>query len=176
MADAAGTFGDQTFAKRTVRDAEGNRPARAAGFQFAGRRGFEIDAKLMQPAWPGQAGFQRDIQDAFAVAEQLFRVREREALEKILRRDAGAWQLEKESLQRKGFTVWHWRNEMIWFTLAPVLFCGVLTLFFSLWSGRLMWEVPLFFFTQSIIAFTLLELVNYIEHYGIVRKQDANGK
>ena len=89
---------------------------------------------------------------------------------------AHAWHLEKESLHRKNLSVWHWRNEMIWFTLAPLLFCGALTLSISLWSGRFIWEVPVFFFVQSLIAFTLLELVNYIEHYGIVRKQDTSGK
>jgi alkane 1-monooxygenase len=38
------------------------------------------------------------------------------------------------------------------------------------------WEVPVFFFAQSLYAFTLLELVNYIEHYGIVRKRNESGK
>jgi alkane 1-monooxygenase len=89
---------------------------------------------------------------------------------------AHAWQLEKESLQRKGHSVWHWRNEMIWFTLAPVLFGGLVTLIISQLSGRIVWEVPILFITQSVIGFTLLELVNYIEHYGIVRKQDNSGK
>ncbi len=89
---------------------------------------------------------------------------------------AHAWQLEKESLQRKGLSVWHWRNEMIAFTVVPVLFCGLLTLLISQLSGRFVWEVPIFFFVQSVIAFTLLELVNYIEHYGIVRKQDTSGR
>jgi alkane 1-monooxygenase len=64
-----------------------------------------------------------------------------------------AWQLEKER-----------------FTLLPIAFCTVLTFGLSLLNGRLVWEVPVFFFTQSILAFSLLELVNYIEHYGIVRK------
>ena len=42
----------------------------------------------MQSARPGKTGFQRDIQNGCAIAEQSLRVREREALEKILRRDA----------------------------------------------------------------------------------------
>ena len=29
---------------------------------------------------------------------------------------------------------------------------------------------------QSVVGFSLLELVNYIEHYGIVRKLTSNGK
>src|ERR1022692_4054251 len=88
MANTARTFGNQAFSKRTVRETEGNHPARTAGFQLAGRRSFQVHAKIMQSAWPGQAGLQRDIQNAFTVAEQFLCVREREALEKILRRDA----------------------------------------------------------------------------------------
>ena len=64
---------------------------------------------------------------------------------------------------------------MIWFALLPILFCAALTLMSSSLSGRICWEIPLFFFSQSVIAFTLLELVNYIEHYGIIRKQDTMG-
>ncbi|HEY9117509.1 MAG TPA: fatty acid desaturase, partial [Roseivirga sp.] len=42
--------------------------------------------------------------------------------------------------------------------------------------GFFAWQVPVFFFAQSVLAFTLLELVNYIEHYGIVRKELEPGK
>jgi alkane 1-monooxygenase len=87
-----------------------------------------------------------------------------------------AWQLENESLQRKGISAFSFRNEMIWFTISPIAFCLLLTACFSYLNGRLVWEVPLFFFAQSLYAFTLLELVNYIEHYGIVRKQTELGK
>jgi alkane 1-monooxygenase len=39
----------------------------------------------------------------------------------------------------------------------------------------LVWEIPVFFFAQSILAFTLLELVNYLEHYGMERKKLPSG-
>jgi alkane 1-monooxygenase len=89
---------------------------------------------------------------------------------------AHAWKLEKESLKRKGFPVWSVRNEMIWFALLPILFSGALTLIFSFLLNRIVWEVPVFFFSQSFLAFSLLELVNYVEHYGIMRKELAPGK
>jgi alkane 1-monooxygenase len=89
---------------------------------------------------------------------------------------AHAWKLEKESLQRKGEKILSLKNEMIWFGLLPILFCLLITAILSVVSKRVVWEVPVFFFTQSIFAFTLLELVNYIEHYGIVRKADKTGK
>jgi alkane 1-monooxygenase len=87
-----------------------------------------------------------------------------------------AWKLEKERLQKLGLPIVHWKNEMIWFALLPVVFCALLTIAFSIPSGQLHWNIPLFFFAQSIFAFTLLELVNYVEHYGIVRKELAPGK
>jgi alkane 1-monooxygenase len=86
-----------------------------------------------------------------------------------------AWQLENERLNRKGHSVLSLKNEMIWFAFLPILFCATLTWIISSLNGRFIWEIPLFYFAQSIIAFSLLELVNYIEHYGIVRKQDSSG-
>ena len=87
-----------------------------------------------------------------------------------------AWQLENERLSRQGNTLFSLKNEMIWFTILPILFCAILTFIFSYVNGRIAWEVPLFFFVQSVVGFSLLELVNYIEHYGIVRKLTSNGK
>lgn len=86
---------------------------------------------------------------------------------------AHAWHLEKESLARKGRSVFSIHNSLIWFALLPLAFCTLLTLAFSTQTST-WWTIPAFFFAQSFIAFSLLELVNYVEHYGIVRKQKAN--
>ncbi len=86
-----------------------------------------------------------------------------------------AWKLEIERLKRKGLPALHPGNTMIWFALLPVLLGAVLTLAFSPAVG-INWNIPLFFFAQSLLAFTLLELVNYVEHYGIMRKQTADGR
>jgi len=87
-----------------------------------------------------------------------------------------AWRLEKERLQRRGLGIWSFHNNMVWFSLLPIIFCGVLAGIIYLIIGVFAWQVILFFFAQSALAFTLLELVNYIEHYGIVRKEVAPGK
>ncbi len=91
---------------------------------------------------------------------------------------AHAWKLEIERLDRKGKHMLSLQNEMIWFTVLPILCCTILTtaFSFSFGSGKIIWAIPLFFFLQSFFAFTLLELVNYLEHYGIVRKLVAPGK
>jgi alkane 1-monooxygenase len=87
---------------------------------------------------------------------------------------AHAWKLEHSRLINQNKSNLH--NNMIWFTLLPILFCVIVTVGFSFLQGTINWAVPAFFFAQSVLAFTLLELVNYIEHYGIVRKQIAPGK
>ncbi len=87
-----------------------------------------------------------------------------------------AWQLENESMERRGLPPWSLKNEMIWFAALPLLFCLALTLAFSYSSGGIAWQVPVFFFAQSFFGFSLLELVNYVEHYGIVRKEISPGR
>jgi alkane 1-monooxygenase len=87
---------------------------------------------------------------------------------------AHAWHLEKESLQRKGRAIISVYNSMIWFALLPFFFCGLMVALFHNSTNSAI-AIAIFFFAQSIVAFTLLELVNYIEHYGIVRKQNEHG-
>ena len=87
-----------------------------------------------------------------------------------------AWNIEKTRLKRNNKSVLSFSNNMIWFTLLPLVFCASLMVGFFLYSGTWFWQIPVFFFAQSFIAFTLLEIVNYIEHYGIVRKEIEPGK
>lgn len=87
-----------------------------------------------------------------------------------------AWKIETESLKRKGKSIVSVHNNLIWYVVYPLLFCALLTLLSSAYHGHFVWQFIPFFFAQSIIAFSLLELVNYIEHYGIVRREVAQGK
>lgn len=84
--------------------------------------------------------------------------------------------LEKERLAKKSIPFWSAQNQMIQYALIPLVFIGVFTLFFSFLQSRFVWEVPVFFFAQSFFGFSLLELVNYIEHYGMARKKLPNGR
>jgi alkane 1-monooxygenase len=87
-----------------------------------------------------------------------------------------AWKLEKDRLRKKGLPALSWQNEMIYYSIVPIVFCAIMVMLFGYQQGQINWQVPLFFFTQSILAFTLLELVNYVEHYGIIRKELSPGK
>jgi len=89
---------------------------------------------------------------------------------------AHAWKLEAESLEKKNLPAFHWKNNMIAFAILPILFCAALTVVFSIIHSEILWQIPIFFFTQSVLAFTLLEMVNYVEHYGITRHELSPGR
>ena len=80
-----------------------------------------------------------------------------------------AWRLESARLKQRGWPFWSWHNQMLWFTAVPL----VIALLF--WSN-LGPMAALFFLVQAWMAFTLLELVNYIEHYGLARKKLDTGR
>ncbi|MEP0710390.1 MAG: alkane 1-monooxygenase, partial [Algoriphagus sp.] len=86
-----------------------------------------------------------------------------------------AWDLERDRLarNRKAFLSIH--NQMIQFLVIPLLFVATGFFVFSFIQNRLVWEIPLFFFLQSFFGFSLLELVNYLEHYGMERRKMPSG-
>lgn len=87
-----------------------------------------------------------------------------------------AWSIEKKRLQKQGKAVWSFSNEMINFVLITLAFAGSLFAGVSFLTGEIQWIVLCFFFLQSWFGFSLLELVNYIEHYGLRRKEITPGK
>lgn len=87
-----------------------------------------------------------------------------------------AWHIESKRLRAAGHPVWSVHNQMIWFAILPALVAVLLTAGFSGWTGHLVWTVPALFIIESLVAILLLECINYIEHYGIVRREIAPGK
>jgi len=87
-----------------------------------------------------------------------------------------AWNIESRRLSKLGLPTFHFRNEMIWYIVITISFISLLFAGGSLLRGELAWDVIIFFLLQSVIAFSLLELTNYIEHYGLKRKEIAPGK
>jgi alkane 1-monooxygenase len=80
-----------------------------------------------------------------------------------------AWRLEAQRLHKKGLSAFHWRNELVWWYSLTALALVGFTLAFG-WLGAV------FFLGQSFIALNLLEVVNYLEHYGLHRRKLANGR
>lgn len=80
-----------------------------------------------------------------------------------------AWLIAKEDLRKQGLPALHWKNEMLQLQLLQVLFCALIIIGFG-------WEACGYFLAAAILGFLLLETVNYIEHYGLSRKETAPGK
>ena len=78
-----------------------------------------------------------------------------------------AWQLEAERLHRLGKSTWHASNDNLQAWALSVLLWGVLIAFWG-------WGALFFLLAQGLYAASLLEVVNYIEHYGLLRAKDAN--
>lgn len=80
-----------------------------------------------------------------------------------------ACRIEIERLKRLRLRPTSRHNQMIWFTLIPIAIAGALAL-------ALGPRAALAFAVQSAMAVTLLEAVNYVEHYGLVRARLADGR
>lgn len=78
-----------------------------------------------------------------------------------------AWEIAANEQRKKGKSFW--QNEMLQYQLLQIAFCIVIAIFFGL-TGLT------YFIAAAIIGILLLETVNYIEHYGLMRKALGNGK
>lgn len=80
-----------------------------------------------------------------------------------------AWALEAERLAKQGRGPWsvHNINLQSW-ALSVLLFAAAIA-----WLG---WAVLPFLLIQAVYGFSLLEVVNYLEHYGLLRQKDASGR
>jgi len=83
-----------------------------------------------------------------------------------------AWNLEKPRFKRKGKTHWSIRNDVLNAWLMSVVLWGALVAVFGI-------GILPFLIIQAILGFSLLEVVNYLEHYGMLRQRtgpDGTGR
>ncbi len=80
-----------------------------------------------------------------------------------------AWRQECLRLKRLNRSWFSIDNRMIIYTITSLILLGVIYLFFSL-------HVLIAFILASIFGIGLLETVNYIEHYGLLRKKMESGR
>ena len=80
-----------------------------------------------------------------------------------------AWKLEAQRLRRKGRSVASPTNALLhtWL-LSAVLFGSLLVVF-----G---WTIAPYLLLQAVVGFVLLEMVNYVEHYALLRETNERGK
>ena len=80
-----------------------------------------------------------------------------------------AWRLEAERLRRAGLPSLHWRNELLGWTLVWLAMATAMTA----WLGVI---GLVFFLLQGLFAAGSLEVINYIEHYGLERRKLPDGR
>ncbi len=80
-----------------------------------------------------------------------------------------AWEIEAGNLSRKGKGVWSLRNPFLRYVTAEILIVVAMGWLFGIGGIA-------FFFVQSLVAISLLEVVNYLEHYGMERRKLEDGQ
>ncbi len=80
-----------------------------------------------------------------------------------------AWNIAARDVRKKGHRVLSLHNEMLRFQLIQALFIGCIFYFLG-------WLPVLLFLVASGQGILLLETVNYIEHYGLQRKETDEGR
>lgn len=79
-----------------------------------------------------------------------------------------AWHLERKRLSKTG-SVWSWRNEILGAWAMTIVLAVGLTVAFG--PAILPWLL-----VQAVVGFSLLEVVNYLEHYGLLRERRDDGR
>ncbi len=82
---------------------------------------------------------------------------------------ASAWTLQKQLLNSKNQNFWSPHNSMLINTFLQLIYVNLLFVIFS-------WEVASLAVLMGIVGFLLLESINYIEHYGLMRERRKSGR
>ena len=80
-----------------------------------------------------------------------------------------SWRLEAQRLRRLDKSPWHWSNDVLNAWAMSVVLYGVLIAVCGL-------ELIPYVVISAVFGFTLLETVNYLEHYGLLRAKTASGR
>lgn len=80
-----------------------------------------------------------------------------------------AWKLQLRLLQNRNDSFISFKNDMLWYALLQVSYLSVVFLLFD-FPGLL------FAISAAVVSILLLETVNYIEHYGLLRRLLPSGR
>ena len=80
-----------------------------------------------------------------------------------------AWSIEWQRLKRRKKNPVSLKNNMIVYTIFQTVYLGAMLWFFGV-------NVTLAYVAGAVFGIILLETVNYIEHYGLLRKKKENGR
>ena len=86
-----------------------------------------------------------------------------------IRQYISAWKIQLKLLKNNNKRFISFKNDMFWFTIIQLLYLAVILIVFG--------ENAVFFaISSAVTGFLLLETVNYIEHYGLLRSKTKTGR
>lgn len=87
----------------------------------------------------------------------------------VFRQYSSAWHIQRNLLKKEELSFFDFKNDMLWYSLIQV---GYVAGLYVLFGGF----TTVFLILCGIIGFLLLETVNYIEHYGLLRLKKPSGR
>ncbi|THD70012.1 alkane 1-monooxygenase [Robertkochia marina] len=87
----------------------------------------------------------------------------------VLRQYRSAWQIQMRLLQQDNKGFFSLQNDMLW---GGLLECVYLVLI-GIMAG---WQIALFAVIMALVSILMLETINYIEHYGLLRHKMNTGR
>jgi alkane 1-monooxygenase len=85
-------------------------------------------------------------------------------LTSVLGQYTNAWRIQRTALKKSGVGFFSLHNKILLFTIYQILYLATVYMVFGLFPF-------LCAFVVGVISFLFLETINYIEHYGLVRKK-----
>ncbi|WP_055444134.1 alkane 1-monooxygenase [Lacinutrix himadriensis] len=80
-----------------------------------------------------------------------------------------SWKIQKELLRNNNKSFFSLKNDMFWYTIIQITYLVLVYQFFGTIGF-------VFALASGIVGFILLETVNYIEHYGLLRLKTKSGR
>ncbi len=90
-------------------------------------------------------------------------------LTSTIRQYFNAWNIQKKLLKNNKTSFFSFKNDMLWYTIFQLLYLVSVTLLLGT-------TALLFAVCAGVVGFILLETVNYIEHYGLLRLKTKSGR
>jgi alkane 1-monooxygenase len=87
-----------------------------------------------------------------------------------------AFALQREARARRGLSTAWWRGELTVWSALSLGWAMACALVVAAFSDAPWWLGVLYFAGQSFVAVSLLEIINYVEHYGLMRRALGTGR
>lgn len=87
----------------------------------------------------------------------------------VIRQYISAWNIQNKLLKNNGQMFLSPKNDMFWYTILQAVYLFLVYYFIGI-------NALIFAVSAGVVGFILLETVNYIEHYGLMRLKTKSGR